>query len=160
MTDKKKPSKARQPIITPLQLAGFIVSLILYTTIWLSGALFGQKPLNLPYYLFMFIATCIWWVYAVLTKGIESAPDPPKKPTQIFGNLAKSIIDTVITEKGKKDTNPKNLTDTLIKAVMWHLREARVDTGLDQDVIDDVMEYFNKQLNDTKKEEKPKKDKK
>ena len=137
MKDKEK--KPTTVLFSNILLQFTII--IFYTIVWLNAPLFGTGDLNIWYFLFMFIGAI---VAGMLTLYSKSNPDMPipKKPTQQFSNLIKTMTDIISNHIGKRTPAVEEMQSIISRALIWSLREAKISPEFDRETLVEAEQYI------------------
>lgn len=128
------------------------VIIIFYTVVWLNAPLFGTGVLNIAYFLFMFICLIIAGLITLYSKSNPDMPIP-KKPTQQFSNLIKTMTDIISNHIGKKTPAVEEMQNIISRALIWALREAKISPEFDQETLEEAEKYIFDKLYPKKKGE-------
>ena len=126
------------------------VIIIFYTIVWLNAPLFGTGELNIVYFLFMFIGLLITGMLTLYSKSNPEVPIP-KKPTQQFSNLLKTVTDIISNHIVKKTPAVEEMQGIISRVLVWSLREAKISPEFDQETLAEAEKYIFEKLYPNKK---------
>jgi hypothetical protein len=141
----KLSNKKSEKVLSPKNIIIAFSVLIYYVIIWNLDVLLGVGSFNAVQFLIMFVGTCIGSVIQLYAKAQPEKPIP-KKPTKLFANLAKAVVDSVVNHVHKEHPLIDEMKSVVKKSVIWHLREAEMDDEIDQEIIDKARSYIFKKL--------------